>query len=80
MELDRRLDLENNTGSGLNGTGSGFVGGVPGGYNYLLGPVLLGADVDFQGSTISSGMSGGAGPSDQRQCHHAVVRHHPRPR
>ncbi|MFI4999544.1 MAG: hypothetical protein ACHQK9_06660, partial [Reyranellales bacterium] len=28
----------NNTGGGLSGTGSGFTGGVQGGYNYLLGP------------------------------------------
>jgi outer membrane immunogenic protein len=55
--------VENNTGGGLNGTGSGFVGGVQAGYNYLIGPVLLGAEADFQGSTMSSGLSGGAGPS-----------------
>src|SRR5947209_11813425 len=54
---------ENGTGGGFNGTGSGFVGGAQAGYNYLLGPVLLGAEVDFQGSTISSGLGGGAGPS-----------------
>jgi outer membrane immunogenic protein len=55
--------VENNTGGGFNGTGSGFVGGVQGGYNYLLGPVLLGAEIDFQGSTMSGGVTGGAGPS-----------------
>lgn len=42
--------VESNTGGGLNGTGSGFVGGVQGGYNYLVGPILLGAEIDFQGS------------------------------
>lgn len=54
---------ENGTGGGFNGTGSGFVGGVQGGYNYLFGPVLLGAEIDFQGSTMSGGVTGGAGPS-----------------
>ena len=58
-----RAIVENNTGGGFNGTGSGFVGGVQAGYNYLIGPVLLGGEVDFQGSTLSSGLSGGAGPS-----------------
>ena len=53
----------NNTGGGLNGAGSGFVGGAQAGYNYLLGPVLLGAEVDFQGSTLSSGINGSAGAS-----------------
>ena len=55
--------VENNSGGGLNGNGSGFVGGVQAGYNYLIGPVLLGGEIDFQGSTMSSGLSGGAGPS-----------------
>ena len=55
--------VENNSGGGFNGNGSGFVGGAQGGYNYLLGPVLLGGEIDFQGSTMSSGLSGGAGPS-----------------
>ena len=55
--------VENNTGGGFNGTSSGFVGGAQAGYNYLLGPVLLGGEIDFQGSTMSSGLSGGAGPS-----------------
>jgi outer membrane immunogenic protein len=54
---------ENGTGGGFNGSGSGFVGGVQAGYNYLFGAVLLGAEADFQGSTMSSGLSGGAGPS-----------------
>lgn len=46
---------------GFSGNGSGFLGGVQGGYNYLFGPVLLGGEVDFQGSTLTSGFSGGAG-------------------
>jgi len=54
---------ENNTGGGFAGSGGGFVGGVQGGYNYLFGPVLLGGEIDFQGSTLTSGISGGAGPS-----------------
>src|SRR5688500_15793212 len=55
--------VENNTGGGFTGTGSGFVGGAQAGYNYLFGPVLLGAEVDFQGSTLTGGVTGGAGPS-----------------
>ncbi len=55
--------VENNTGGGFNGTSSGFVGGAQAGYNYLLGPVLLGGEVDFQGSTMTGGVTGGAGPS-----------------
>ena len=54
---------ENNTGGGFNGNGSGFVGGAQAGYNYLLGPALLGAEIDFQGSTLTQSISGGAGPS-----------------
>jgi outer membrane immunogenic protein len=55
--------VENNTGGGFNGTGSGFVGGAQAGYNYLVGPVLLGGEIDFQGSTMTGGVTGGAGPS-----------------
>ena len=55
--------VENNTGGGFNGTGSGFVGGAQAGYNYLIGPVLLGGEIDFQGSTMTGGVTGGAGPS-----------------
>ena len=55
--------VENNTGGGFNGTSSGFVGGAQAGYNYLLGPVLLGGEIDFQGSTLTGGVTGGAGPS-----------------
>ena len=46
---------------GLSGVGSGFAGGAQGGYNYLLGPVLLGGEIDFQGSTYAAGVSGGTG-------------------
>ena len=55
--------VENNTGGGFNGTSSGFVGGAQAGYNYLIGPVLLGGEIDFQGSTLTGGVTGGAGPS-----------------
>jgi outer membrane immunogenic protein len=55
--------VENNTGGGFNGTSSGFVGGAQAGYNYLIGPVLLGGEIDFQGSTMTGGVTGGAGPS-----------------
>ena len=47
---------ENNAVGGFNGSGSGFMGGAQAGYNYLLGPVLLGGEVDFQGSTVTSGV------------------------
>jgi outer membrane immunogenic protein len=55
---------ENNTGGGLSGTGGGFVGGVQGGYNYMFGPVVLGGEIDFQGSTLTSGLTGGVGGSN----------------
>jgi len=54
---------ESNIGGGFNGTGSGFVGGAQAGYNYLVGPVLLGGEIDFQGSTMSSSLSGGTSMS-----------------
>lgn len=46
---------------GFSGAGSGFTGGAQAGYNYLLGPVLLGGEVDFQGSTFAAGVNGGSG-------------------
>ena len=55
--------VENNTYGGLNGNGGGFMGGAQAGYNWLLGPVLLGGEVDFQGSTNTTNLMGGAGPS-----------------
>ncbi|HZB52428.1 MAG TPA: outer membrane beta-barrel protein [Reyranella sp.] len=45
--------------AGFSGTGSGFVGGGQAGYNYLLGPVVLGGEIDFQGSTFAAGVNGG---------------------
>ena len=54
---------ESNIGGGFNGTGSGFGGGAQAGYNYLVGPVLLGGEIDFQGSTMSSSLSGGTSMS-----------------
>src|SRR5471032_953343 len=50
----------NNTGGGFSGSGSGFVGGAQAGYNYMFGPVMLGGELDFQGSTLTSNISGGA--------------------
>src|SRR4029450_4027510 len=46
---------------GFSGAGSGFVGGAQAGYNYLLGPVVLGGEVDFQGSPFAAGGWGGGG-------------------
>ncbi len=54
---------ENNTVGGFSGNGAGFVGGAQGGYNYLIGPVLVGGEVDFQGSTLTQSINGGAGQS-----------------
>ena len=55
--------VENNSGGGFSGTGSGFVGGAQAGYNYLVGPVLLGGEIDFQGSTMTSSLNGGTSMS-----------------
>jgi len=54
---------ENNTVGGFSGTGSGFTGGAQAGYNWMLGPVMLGGEVDFQGSTETTNVFGGAGNS-----------------
>lgn len=54
---------ESNIGGGFNGTGAGFVGGAQVGYNYIVGPVLLGGEIDFQGSTLNTGVSGGTSMS-----------------
>ena len=54
---------ENGTTGGFTGTGSGFVGGAQAGYNYLMGPLLLGGEIDFQGSTQTTNVNGGAGSS-----------------
>lgn len=44
---------------GFSGAGSGFAGGAQAGYNYLLGPVVLGGEIDFQGSTYTASVNGG---------------------
>jgi len=46
---------------GFSGAGSGFVGGAQAGYNYLLRPVVLGGEIDFQGSTFAQSVNGGSG-------------------
>ena len=58
------VSVSNGPGGGLAGSGGGFMGGAQAGYNYLFGPVLLGGEVDFQGSTLSSNLSGLVGPSN----------------
>jgi outer membrane immunogenic protein len=45
---------ENNTGGGFSGSGGGFIGGAQAGYNWMLGQVVLGGEIDFQGSTETS--------------------------
>src|ERR1051326_4698030 len=73
--------VENNTGGGFNGTGSGFVGGAQAGYNYLLGPGPLGGGIHFQGAPLSGGGSGGGrAVLHQRQLDPAVVLDLPRTR
>ncbi len=57
------LGYSNSGGGGLIGTGSGFLGGAQAGYNWMLGPVLLGPEIDFQGSTMTSNINGGVGNS-----------------
>ena len=52
---------ENNTVGAL--SGSGFMGGAQAGYNWMVGPVMLGGEVDFQGSTETTNLFGGAGNS-----------------
>jgi len=55
-------DIGVNSGSGnVFGVGSGFLGGAQVGYNYLVGPAVLGAEIDFQGSTYSANVNGWAG-------------------
>jgi outer membrane immunogenic protein len=53
----------NNTGGNLFGNGAGLLGGAQVGYNHSVGPVVLGAEIDFQGSTYNAGVVGSAGPS-----------------
>lgn len=48
---------------GYSGTGGGFAGGAQAGYNFLMGSMLFGAELDFQGSTYAMGLNGGAGPA-----------------
>jgi len=54
---------ENNAVGGFSGNGSGFMGGAQAGYNWMVGPVMLGGEVDFQGSTETTNLFGGAGSS-----------------
>jgi outer membrane immunogenic protein len=54
---------ENNTVGDFNGGGAGFMGGAQAGYNWMLGPVVLGGEADFQGSTATTALTGGAGAS-----------------
>jgi outer membrane immunogenic protein len=44
-------------------TGNGFLGGAQAGYNWQVGPVVLGAEADFQGTTASGPFSAVAGPT-----------------
>ncbi len=57
------IGVSNGPGGGFAGTGGGFMGGAQAGYNWLLGPVLLGGEADLQGSTLSTNLSGVVGPS-----------------
>jgi outer membrane immunogenic protein len=44
-------------------TGNGFLGGAQAGYNWQIGPAVLGAEVDFQGTTANGTFSAPAGPA-----------------
>ncbi len=57
------VGLSSGPGGGFAGSGGGFAGGAQAGYNYLLGPVMLGGEADFQGSTLSTNVTGVVGPS-----------------
>ena len=51
-------------GSGpLEGDGNGFLGGAQAGYNWQFGSWLLGAEIDFQGSSAKADITGSAGPA-----------------
>ncbi len=50
------------TGS-FSGTGNAFLGGVQAGYNWQTGPFVIGAEVDFQGTTASGSVNASAGPA-----------------
>ena len=43
-------------------TGNGFLGGAQAGYNWQWSSVVLGAEADFQGTTINGPFSASAGP------------------
>jgi outer membrane immunogenic protein len=47
----------------FNATGNGFLGGAQAGYNWQIGPAVLGAEVDFQGTTANGTFSAPAGPA-----------------
>jgi outer membrane immunogenic protein len=49
------------TGS-FSGSGSGFLGGAKAGYNWQTGPFVIGAELDFQGTTASGSVNATAGP------------------
>ncbi len=42
---------------------NGFVGGAQVGYNWQMGPMVLGAEADFQGTSASGTVSATAGPA-----------------
>ena len=44
-------------------TGNGFLGGFQAGYNWQTGPVVLGVEADFQGTTVSGPFGATAGPA-----------------
>jgi outer membrane immunogenic protein len=43
-------------------TGNGFLGGAQAGHNWQWSSVVLGAEADFQGTTINGPFSASAGP------------------
>jgi len=57
---DADITLGGATGT-ISGDGNGFLGGIQAGYNWQTGPLVLGLETDFQGSTGKGDLNGSAG-------------------
>src|SRR5271156_2486036 len=47
----------------FSGSSNGFLGGAQAGYNWQTGPFVIGAELDFQGTTASGSVNTSAGPA-----------------
>jgi outer membrane immunogenic protein len=45
----------------FSGSSNGFLGGAQAGYNWQTGPFVIGAELDFQGTTASGSVNASAG-------------------